>query len=144
MTVFACRAPSPSYVPARSVALDPREEGPARLLASVADELGTPIATLTRDARQVPMASGSADTVVAVHLVEHLPPGDDARVLAEMLRVARRRAVVAVPFEDVPDPAWGHVRTFDLDALAGLGAGTGLPYRVDEHHGGWLVVDHHA
>ena len=61
-----------------------------------------------------------------------------------MLRVARRRAVVAVPFEDVPDPAWGHVCTFDLDALARLGAGTGLPYRVDEHHGGWLVVDHHA
>jgi hypothetical protein len=53
----------------------------------------------------------------------------------------RRRAVVAVPFEEVPHPAWGHVRTFDLDALEALGAATGLPYRVDEHHGGWLVVD---
>ncbi len=58
-----------------------------------------------------------------------------------MLRVARRRAVVAVPFEDEPTPAWGHVRTFDLDDLHALGAATGLPYTVDEHHGGWLVID---
>ena len=68
-----------------------------------------------------------ADTVFAVHLLEHLPRGLDAAVLAEMLRVARRRAVVAVPFEDEPTPAWGHVRTFDLDDLHALGAATGLP-----------------
>ena len=86
-------------------------------------------------------ATRSADTVFAVHLLEHLPRGLDAEVLAEMLRVARRRAVVAVPFEDEPTPAWGHVRTFDLDDLHALGASTGLPYTVDEHHGGWLVID---
>ena len=73
----------------------------------------------------------SADTVFAVHLLEHLPRGLDADVLAEMLRVARRRAVVAVPFEDEPTPAWGHVRTFDLDDLHALGAATGLPFTVD-------------
>jgi len=87
------------------------------------------------------LATRSADTVFAVHLLEHLPRGLDAEVLAEMLRVARRRAVVAVPFEDEPTPAWGHVRTFDLDDLHALGASTGLPYTVDEHHGGWLVID---
>jgi hypothetical protein len=58
-----------------------------------------------------------------------------------MLRVARRRAVVAVPFEHVPDPAWGHVRTYRLSDPHALGAATGLPYRVDEHHSGWLVID---
>ena len=58
-----------------------------------------------------------------------------------MVRVARQRVVVAVPFEDAPDPAWGHVRTFDLAALDALGAATGRPYRVEEHHGGWLVAD---
>ena len=36
---------------------------------------------------------------------------------------------------------WGHVRTFDLADLDALGAATGQPYTVEEHHGGWLVVD---
>ena len=84
---------------------------------------------------------GAADTVYAVHLLEHLPPDLAPVVLGEMLRLARRRVVVAVPYEDEPNPAWGHVRTFDGDALDALGAATGRPYRVDEHHGGWLVVD---
>ena len=115
--------------------------GTAGLLASVSRTLATPVTTLAGDARRVPLATGAADTVLAVHLLEHLPRGADAVVLAEMLRVARRRAVVAVPFEDEPDPAWGHVRTFDLADLDALGAATGLPYTVEEHHGGWLVVD---
>jgi SAM-dependent methyltransferase len=111
--------------------------GTARLLASVAPA----VATLAGDARHIPLRSAAADTVFAVHLLEHLPRGVDAEVLAEMLRVARQRAVVAVPFEDEPDPAWGHVRTFDRADLDALGTATGLPYTVGEHHGGWLVVD---
>jgi SAM-dependent methyltransferase len=113
----------------------------ARLLAHVSEKLGTPVATLAGNALAVPLADASADTVFAVHLLEHLPRGLDAAVLADMLRVARQQVVVAVPFEDEPAPAWGHVRTFDLDDLHALGAATGLPYTVDEHHGGWLVVD---
>jgi len=115
--------------------------GTARLLGDVSTALGTPVATLAGNALAVPLADASADTVFAVHLLEHLPRGLDARVLAEMLRVARRRVVVAVPFEDEPTPAWGHVRTFDGDDLHALGAATGLPYSVEDHHGGWLVVD---
>jgi SAM-dependent methyltransferase len=115
--------------------------GTARLLASVSRRLGTPVTTLAGDARRAPLADGAADTVLAVHLLEHLPPGDDAVVLREMLRVARRRAVVAVPFEDAPAPQWGHVRTFDPADLDALGAATGLPHTVAEHHGGWLVVE---
>jgi SAM-dependent methyltransferase len=118
--------------------------GTARLLGRVSAALGTPVATLAGDACRIPVADGSADTVLAVHLLEHLPRGLDAVVLEEMLRVARRRVVVAVPFEDVPDPAWGHVRTFDLADLDALGAATGLPHGVAEHHGGWLVVDRTA
>jgi SAM-dependent methyltransferase len=114
--------------------------GTVRLLASVAPALGRPLRALAGDATAVPLADGCVDTAFAVHLLEHLPPALAPRVLAEMLRVARGRVVVAVPFEDEPDPTWGHVRVFDAAALDALGAATGLPYRVDEHHGGWLVV----
>ena len=115
--------------------------GTAHLLGSVSAALGTPVTTLAGNALAVPLQDTSADTVFAVHLLEHLPRGLDAIALAEMLRVARRRAVVAVPFEDEPTPAWGHVRTFDRDDLRALGAATGLPFTVEEHHGGWLVID---
>lgn len=124
----------------RVVAVD-LAPGTVRLLASVAPALGRPLAVLAGDALAVPLAAGSADTVYAAHLLEHLPPALAPVVLGEMLRVARRRAVVAVPFEDEPNPAWGHLRTFDLAALDALGAATGRPYRVEEHHGGWLVVE---
>jgi SAM-dependent methyltransferase len=115
--------------------------GTAALLASVAPRLGTPVRVVAGDALRIPLADRCADTVFSVHLLEHLPVGQDAVVLAEMLRVTRRRAIVAVPFEDAPNPTWGHVRTFDLAALDALGAASGHQYVVDEHHGGWLVVD---
>ena len=90
----------------------------------------------------MPLADRSADTVLAVHLLEHLAPALAPRVLAEMLRVARRRVVIAVPFEDAPNPTWGHVRTFDrASSRRARRRTTGRPYTVDEHHGGWLVVD---
>ena len=92
--------------------------------------------------RRIPLATRSADTVFAVAPAR--TPAPRARRRARSPRCsgsARRRAVVAVPFEDEPTPAWGHVRTFDLDDLHALGASTGLPYTVDEHHGGWLVID---
>lgn len=115
--------------------------GTVRLLAHVAAKLGTPVTTLAGDALRVPLAAQAADTVYAVHLLEHLPPALAPVVLAEMLRVARRRVVVAVPFEDEPNPTWGHVRTFDVAALDALGAATGLRHAVEEHHGGWLTIE---
>jgi SAM-dependent methyltransferase len=116
-------------------------QGTVALLSSVATALGAPLHALVGDAAAVPLTDRSADTVLAVHLLEHLPAALAHRVLAEMLRVARRRVVIAVPFEDAPNPTWGHVRTFDRSALDTLGATTGRSYIVDEHHGGWLVVD---
>jgi SAM-dependent methyltransferase len=124
--------------PVTAVDLSP---GTVALLASVAPALGAALHAVVGDALAVPLADRSADTVFAVHLLEHLPPPLASRVVGEMLRVARRRVVVAVPFEDAPNPTWGHIRTFDLAALDALGAATGHPYAVDEHHGGWLVID---
>jgi hypothetical protein len=96
---------------------------------------------LAGDALAVPLADRCADTVFAVHLLEHLPRGLDEVVLREMLRLARRRVVVAVPFEDEPNPTWGHLRTFDTAALHALGLATGHPFEVAEHHGGWLLIE---
>ena len=124
--------------PVTAVDLSP---GTVALLASIAPALGLPLHAIAGDAAAVPLVDRSADTVLAVHLLEHLPPALAPRVVGEMLRVARQRVVVAVPFEDTPNPTWGHVRTFDLAALDALGGATGRPYTVDEHHGGWLVVD---
>jgi SAM-dependent methyltransferase len=115
--------------------------GTMRLLTSVAARLGVAVSAVAGDVTAVPLADGCADTVLAVHLLEHLPEEAAAVALAEMVRLARRRVVVAVPFEDEPNPTWGHLRCFDTRTLAELGASTGLAYQVDEHHGGWLVLD---
>ena len=48
--------------------------GTVALLASIAPALGTPLHALVGDAAAVPLADRSADTVFAVHLLEHLPP----------------------------------------------------------------------
>lgn len=115
--------------------------GTMTLLAAVARHRGESVRTVVGDARAVPLAARSVDTVTAVHLLEHLPAGDTATVLGEAMRVACRRVVVAVPYEETPEPVYGHVRCFDHDVLARLGAASGWCHRVDDHHGGWLVLD---
>lgn len=115
--------------------------GTVDLLGRLAPRLGLDVETLLTDARAVPLPDGAVDTVLAVHLIEHLPAEDGKVVLAEAIRLARRRVVLAVPFEETPNETWGHVTTFDVDGLRALGEETGLPFTVSEHHGGWLVVD---
>ncbi len=78
-------------------------------------------------------ADASVDTVVCMEVLEHL--ADDRRGLSELLRVARRRVVVTVPYRErllahlcthcgKPTPNYGHLRSYDeatfpayLDAL---------------------------
>lgn len=115
--------------------------GTAALLRVVSGRLRSPVAAVAGDATAVPLADGCADTVYAVHLLEHLPPSAGTQAMREMLRLARRRVVIAVPYEDRPNPVWGHVRCFDAAALADLGADAGWPFEVTDHHGGWLVLD---
>jgi len=115
--------------------------GTVALLDRIAPALGLPLDVLVADAAHVGVADSSYDTVIALHLLEHLDPDHGDRVVAEALRVARRRVVVAVPLEDVADDTWGHVRTVTLADLDAWGAASGRPYDVHEHHGGWLVVD---
>ncbi len=93
--------------------------------------------------RACPLPDGAADTVTALHLLEHLDRVTGEQVLAEALRLARRRVVVAVPFEDEPQACYGHIRRFDTAELARLGAQfpPGVRATVTEFHGGWLVLD---
>jgi hypothetical protein len=59
-------------------------------------------------------------------------------------RAARRRVVIAVPLEEVPDPTFGHVQAFDLPTLARIGADPDAPgwsRAVHAADGGWLVLD---
>lgn len=112
-----------------------------RLLAFVAPRLGLRLDTLICDAARVPRASASYDTVLAVHLLEHLEPEHGAAVIAEMQRLAIGRVVIAVPFETEPTAAFGHVRVFGIDDLHRIGAASGWPFQCYEHHGGWLVLD---
>jgi SAM-dependent methyltransferase len=115
--------------------------GTMRLLDAVARARGLPIAALACDAAHVPLAEACVDTVTVLHLLEHLDADAGRAVVAEAARLARRRVVVAVPFEDEPLAAYGHVRTVDEPALAELGESTGMPFEVSTHHGGWLVVE---
>lgn len=103
---------------------------------------------LCLDGRSTPLAASSADTVYLIHVLEHLDDTTGWSVFLEALRLARRRLVIAVPFEEVAVAQYGHVRTFDIPALERLAARidddatrSGVRTRVDSHHGGWLVVD---
>lgn len=120
-----------------------------RLLRTCAPDGDSPPITACLDARGTPLAHETADTVYLIHVLEHLDEPSGWDVIRESLRLARRRLVVAVPFEEVAIAQYGHVRTFDLAALDRLGhriraldrGGNGIRARTDEHHGGWLVVD---
>jgi SAM-dependent methyltransferase len=115
--------------------------GTMRLLDVVARARGLPITTVACDAAHLPLANGCVDVVTVIHLLEHLDAATGFAVLAEAVRLTRRRVIVAVPFEDESVAAYGHVRTLDQRSLAELGEATGLPFEVTTHHGGWLVVE---
>ena len=115
--------------------------GTVRLLAAVAPELGVRLDTLVCDAAAVPRPDGCADTVTLLHVLEHLDAADGVAVLAEAVRLARRRVVVAVPFEDTASSCHGHLRTFTAQSLRALGRSLPGRVTVSEHHGGWLVLD---
>lgn len=116
------------------------------LLKTMSSQLRRPLTTLACDAADVPLPDRSADTVTALHLIEHLHAEAADAVLDEAVRLARRRVVIAVPFEDEPRECYGHVQRFDLAALELMAdrlcrRHPGITARAYEFHGGWLVLD---
>lgn len=115
------------------------------LLERTAVLVGRPLRTLACDAADTRLPDGSADTVTVLHLLEHLDPATGAAVIGEAVRLARRRVVVAVPFEDVACAHYGHVQRFDAAALTVIAdewRRRGVTATVGEFHGGWLILDH--
>jgi SAM-dependent methyltransferase len=107
----------------RSVALEYGAEG-----AAVARNRGLDV--IRGDARHLPLATGSADLVIALDVLEHIE--DDARVAAEIHRVLRPGGTL---FATVPcdmrlwsphDVAVGHVRRYTRDTLSAVVTGAGL------------------
>jgi SAM-dependent methyltransferase len=117
--------------------------GTVSLLDAMRRRLDADVRTLVADAARVPLPDRNVDTVLAVHLLEHLGDGDGTAVMTEALRLARHRVVIAVPFEAEPSVDMGHVRVFDLESLAALAVDLPSGWRatVSAHHGGWLVID---
>lgn len=111
--------------------------GSMRLLAAVDPRL----AVLSCGAEALPLPDGSVDTVLVLHVLEHVDAALGAAAVGEAVRVARLRVVVAVPYEEVPTAAYGHVRTVDHADLVALGERTGLRYDVVDADGGWLILD---
>ncbi|MFI6567549.1 mycofactocin oligosaccharide methyltransferase MftM [Streptomyces sp. NPDC050534] len=112
-----------------------------RLLKAVAHARGLALDALACDASRVPLPDRAVDTVTVIHVLEHLEPRHGDTVVREALRLARRRVVVAVPYEDEPTAAYGHVRCFTPAELKALGDRTGHPFSVADFHGGWLVLE---
>jgi SAM-dependent methyltransferase len=118
-----------------------RTPGTASLLGRMAGRIGVRPGVLAADGRALPLGARSVDAVVLLHVLEHVDERAAGRLLAEAIRVARHRVVVAVPHEASPTRLFGHVRTISPAQLAALGAGSGLRWRQYEQYGGWLVLD---
>jgi SAM-dependent methyltransferase len=127
--------------PGNTVTASDLSGGTMRLLRAVAAGRGLQVSTLVCDAARIPVPDGWADTVSVIHLLEHVSPGHGSAVIREALRVARHWVVVAVPVEEEPSAAYGHIRTFDLRQLSELGDRLGNLHSVHEYHGGWLVLN---
>lgn len=110
-------------------------------LRRAARRRATPVEAVVGDATDLPFATDSSDTVTLIHLLEHLDPQGVLDALGEALRVARRRVVVAVPFEEHPSEHFGHLTRLRVDDLVGWAdqvrhAGA----EIFTDHGGWLVL----
>lgn len=116
-------------------------EGAVSLLSRASRRLGLPVEARVGDATRLPHDADSVDTVSLIHLLEHLDEPAALTAITEALRVARRRVVVAVPFEEIPSPHFGHrLRLTEDDLRRWAERVTHGGAEVFTDHGGWLVL----
>jgi SAM-dependent methyltransferase len=114
--------------------------GAVRLLTDASAHLGLDVNARVGDALALPYPDDFVDTVTLIHLLEHLPGRVD-HAIAEALRVARRRVVIAVPYEEVASAHFGHhtvLTPASLTSWAAQARHAGATVSTD--HGGWLVL----
>jgi len=65
---------------------------------------------------------GRFDTVVALHVLEHLPEGGMYLALSHLLQITAERLILAVPYEkDSPEVSYGHLQLFSREKLEAVG-----------------------
>jgi 2-polyprenyl-3-methyl-5-hydroxy-6-metoxy-1,4-benzoquinol methylase len=90
---------------------------------------------------------GTFDTVVAIHLLEHLPEPDLSRALTHLLHLTARRLILAVPYEQEAKAVYGHQYVFTKEKLQQWGGwclntlqGAGR-WWCEDVAGGMLIVE---
>jgi SAM-dependent methyltransferase len=91
-------------------------------------------------------AVGRFDTVVMVHLLEHLSEPDVPVALENALRVTSSRLIVAVPYEETAQVLFGHRQLFTPEKLRSWGEWCverlgGGSFKTERVAGGLLLVD---
>ena len=117
------------------------DPGTAELLRGTSARLRVPVDVLAPDRSLRTVSTASVEGVALLHVLEHVGHSEGLALFDEAVRIARRRLVVAVPYEPVGNPLFGHVRTFTRADLLELGLRGGRPFEVHDEHGGWLVID---
>lgn len=64
---------------------------------------------------------GCFDTVTALHVLEHFTEADMYCVLTNLLGVTTQRLILAVPYENEREIAYGHKQLFDREKLKAVG-----------------------
>lgn len=64
---------------------------------------------------------GTFDTVTAIHFLEHLTESQTVQAMHNLLHVTRYRLLIAVPYEEQAEVAFGHEQVFSREKLAQWG-----------------------
>ncbi|MHB8599262.1 MAG: methyltransferase domain-containing protein [Ktedonobacteraceae bacterium] len=126
------------------------ETGPFPIMSAIAAEqhvqnINFEQANVLTDTFSTP---GHFDTVVALHVLEHLTEADMYNALLNLLKVTSRRLIIAVPYEDAqPEVVYGHEQLFNRAKLTAIGdwclqnlEGPGR-ITVEDCAGGLLLVE---
>ncbi len=119
------------------------------LATNLVQATGTPQTTfILRDVLAADFSDlGYFDTVTAIHLLEHLSEEQVSLALTNLLRASRHHLIIAVPYEEQPEAAYGHLQIFTPEKLEYWGQwcleqlqGKGR-YSYEEVMGGLLIVE---
>lgn len=118
--------------------------GAIGLLTAAATRRGTQLDASVGDATALEHPDDSVDTVTLIHLLEHLDAHQARTAISEALRVARRRVIIAIPYEEHPREHFGHLHGLGEDDLRDWAAAVDhAGAQTFEDHGGWLILTPH-